>query len=486
MKGRLLKDNAIRATGHARRALYREAADAYAEAGRGEQSTYPLINAASLALLSGEPAEARELALRVLQRIEDAPEEPETPYYRAATKSEALLLLNQRSAAEDAFAEAIALAPSAWEDHASTLRQFELILSEQRQDSSWLNAYRPPRSLHFGGHMSFEAAVGGRRRLVEAIAATLEAERVGFGFGALAAGADILIAEALLERGGALHLVLPGGAGAFAACSVDPFGADWRKRFDRALAQAETIRSIRPIDIAPDVETIRLADEVAMGAALINASRLESQPVQILVIDTDAAAAGGSTGAALAQWAAGGWRQHLIRAPREAIAPDLSGKLAPVAHRRALAVLCIQLDDLDGPAVSLSRAKADLSEYTRAAVPPYLADDQVLLAFEDATEAAHTALGLADAGWRVGGDYIAVVPFTDPFSGGERLPIASLGPAKAAANSTPAGTACVTDDFAAALAVSGHAGPTSELVGELELRASGAAIELFVLRPRST
>jgi hypothetical protein len=78
--------------------------------------------------------------------------------------------------------------------------------------------------------------------------------------------------------------VLPGGAESFAALSVDPFGAEWRLRFDAVLAQAAEVRTVRPLGAAPDEAMIELADEVAMGAAVMNARRLESRPVQLVVV----------------------------------------------------------------------------------------------------------------------------------------------------------------------------------------------------------
>src|SRR5829696_8669981 len=196
VRGRLLKDRALAGEGAERRRLFGEAAAAYRGAAALSGATYPLINAASLSLLSGEDGQARALARQVLDRIDADPGEPETPYYRAATRAEALLLLDRDGEARAAFDEAVALAPRAWEDHASTLRQFALILAAQGRDSAWLDTHRPPRSLHFGGHMSFDAKVVRREHLDEKIAAVLEEEKVGFAYGALAAGADIIIAEA--------------------------------------------------------------------------------------------------------------------------------------------------------------------------------------------------------------------------------------------------------------------------------------------------
>src|SRR4051812_29663661 len=89
--GRLLKGRAAGRNGAARRALYREAADAYAAAATATRATYPLINAASLCLLAGEPGQAAIRAGEVLASLEANPDEPETPYWRVATRAEALL-----------------------------------------------------------------------------------------------------------------------------------------------------------------------------------------------------------------------------------------------------------------------------------------------------------------------------------------------------------------------------------------------------------
>src|SRR5436189_74841 len=75
------------------------------------------------------------------------PGEPETPYYRAATEAEALLLLGRREDARDALAAAVAAAPQAWEDHGSTLRQFVAIEAALGGDPAWLDLLRPPVSL---------------------------------------------------------------------------------------------------------------------------------------------------------------------------------------------------------------------------------------------------------------------------------------------------------------------------------------------------
>lgn len=484
VKGRLLKDQALAHRGAQRQRLYGQASGAYRSAASISGSTYPLINAGTLSLLAGDPGQARNLAAEVLERIEADPEEPETPYYAAATRAEALLLLDREEEARAAFAEAVAVAPQAWEDHASTLRQFALILAAQGRDAGWLDALRPPRSLHFGGHMSFDPEVVRREHLDEKIAALLEEENIGFGFGALAAGADIIIAEALLKRGAELHAVLPGGPEAFAAVSVEPFGKAWRRRFDAVVEQAETVRPVRPIAVPPDAAMIGLADEIAMGAALMNGRRLESKAAQLLVLDSASPGNGeGTSSRSREMWAEGGWRQRILTAPRET-RDDSPATLEDAAG--PLAVLAVGWGDR--PAGDpLAELPAFLARMPAAAIPPYLTEDRLILAYRGPGEAAEAAVRLlTEAGeklkLRVGGQYGPAATFRDPFSNSLRLAPAATAAAAGALASAPPGTACVTDDFAAALAAAGPGRPASEYIGELDPPDDGPPVGLYALK----
>ena len=479
LRGRLLKDLAGRSTGAERRRLYMEAAASYIQAASLAPSTYALINAGSLNLIGGDSREAAASARAVLEFIEQNPDEPETPYWRAATRAEALLLLNRDEEARAAFAEAVGLAPQAWEDHASTLRQFGLILEAQGKDAAWLERHRPPRSIHFGGHMSFDPKVVRREHLERRIADVLEEERIGFGYGALAAGADIIIAETLLARGAELHAVLPGGAAAFAAVSVDPFGKAWRKRFDSVLSLAATVRAVRPFGATPDAMTIGLADEVAMGAAVMNARRLETSAVQLLVLPEEAP--GSAPAHAHARWAEAGWRQRILTAPREPHEPEDGAALPSPQHRR-LALLAIGA----GSAGKLGEAADALKGAPAPAVAAHLAGDAVLLGYAEAAEAARAALAMKRDGGApgIGGHYGVVDLVEDPFGGGTRILGEPAALASAAAVSAPPGAVCVTEDFAAAIAASGAADIHAEFIGELDPQGGGAPVALYALKPR--
>lgn len=484
LKGRLFKDRAVRAAGEERSRWYRDAAEAYHAAAATDQATYPLINAATLSLLAGDGGRSAELAGAVLARVEAHPDEPETPYYKAATIAEALLLLGRGDEARRQLTEAIRLAPEAWEDHASTLRQFALILSAQHASTAWLDALRPPRSLHFAGHMSFEPDRD-REPLHDDVARLLDAERVGFGFGALAAGADIIIAEALVEAGGELHAVLPGGIDGFAARSVEPFGSEWRARFDALLERAETIRPVRPAGTAPDDATIEAADNIAMGQAIMQARRLESEALQMLVLPEERAQGEADSASDRAQmlWARDGRRQHIVYAARSATRPaDRRAAASPATGSACLSILAVGSRAPSGPgfdgAEELAALHADLAG-APLAVTPFWSGQALVLAFARLDDALSTGLGLASAGWRVGGDLLVGTPFADPFTGGSRLAPATLGPLLGAVDGVLAGLFHATEDFAAALTVQAPGAARYEMVGELEGPGGGEPIALY-------
>ena len=93
-------------------------------------------------------------------------------------------------------------------------------MSEAERDAL-LAPLAPPRVAHFCGHM-FAADPAAEARLRAEIDAVLDEEEIGFAFGALACGADLLVAEAALARGVELHVVLPFEEEDFLAQSVPP------------------------------------------------------------------------------------------------------------------------------------------------------------------------------------------------------------------------------------------------------------------------
>lgn len=430
VKGRLLKDYALRASDEAeRRRFYLQSAECYRASAALQAATYPLISAATLALLSGNRGQAEEIAREVLERIAREPDEPETPYYRAATEAEALLLLGRRDEARAMLGAAVAAAPRAWEDHASTLRQFLAIQDVLGGDAGWLDILRPPRSLHYAGDGAADAAAD---------------PGVGFGFGSLAAGAEIAAAEALLARGAELHVVLPSDPERFAAAFVDPEGEKWRARFDAALAAAESVRCVRPLDRPPDEAAIALADRIAHGAALLHAERLMGEAVQ----------------------------------------SRPSGTVAPAG----LALLAIRIGGGTGSGFEqrLGEVHEALAGANPPALAPHLSGETILIGYADCTIAAAAARAVharlrGRLILQIAGHYGLIDSVRDPFSQALRPTGSGVDLAEAVAASSPPGSICVSDDFAAVLATAGGRGETS-WIGEIQAYDGGPAIGLYALK----
>ena len=286
LKGRLLKDRAASESGAARAALLREAGEAYADAARVAPATYPLINAATLSLLGGAAARAAHLAAETLALLDSGAHDPDTPYWLAATRAEALLLLDREIEARAALREAIASAPRAWEDHAVTIRQFRLILADQARSAAWLNAFRPPAPIHFAGPIGIAA---GDARLEAGIEAAIATLGPGVVVGALAAGFDIVAAELLVRHGAELHVVLPAPPELFVEASVAPAGETWRARFDALLAGAAQV-DILDLPAGLSAGAAALAEEMALGCAVRSARLLDVDAVLLRLAGSGSAA----------------------------------------------------------------------------------------------------------------------------------------------------------------------------------------------------
>ena len=466
VKGRLLKDRALRARGGERRRLYLDSAAAYRRSAELQPGTYPLINAATLSLLSGDGAQAAEIAREVLERIEREPDEPETPYWRGATIAEALLLLGRFEEAKAALAEAIAAAPRAWEDHASTLRQFVLIHDELGADAAWLAILRPPLSLSYSGS-AFTSIAAADSELRRKVAELVVRERVGFVFGALSAGAEIIAAEAALKAGAELHVVLPGGTETFARACVEPAGGKWRGRFDAVVDAAESLHMVRPIGTPPGREMLVFAERVAAGAARLNAERLMSTSLFLPL--------SGEPGVS----------ELPVPLQPGAQPPEPGASAAP-----PLALLAVSVGKSDEPGFERRlRALRDvLSGFERAAVEPHLAGDDILVGFEHVDEAARAAQAIhaslrGNMPLRIAGQYGFSSLVRDPFVNAARPSEVGTRILRAIAEAAPPDTICVSLDFAAALAA-GSGGPScAHWIGELHAFDGGTSIPLYALRP---
>lgn len=348
IRARLLKDAALQETGAARGRMLAEAAEAYRAADALRPQPYTRINEATMRLLAGDRAGARTRAQALLAWMGTAETLAETPYYIHATRAEACLLCDDPAGAQRELALAAAADPDGWADRASTLRQLSLILAETGGDAAWLDAFRPPATLNYAGHLgvSVEAGEGLRAE----VAAWIAARGIGFGHGALAAGADIVIAEALLECGAELHVVLPVAVGSFVDQSVAAYGAPWRARFEACLDAAQSLHCATALSGAYEPLATQLAADVAMGASVLQARQLQTEAWQLLVIDDAPAPFGAGIGTrGIGQRWRDAARRHCLVVPRTAPVrasgdrPSREGR----ADRRLTALLTVALETPD-------------------------------------------------------------------------------------------------------------------------------------------
>lgn len=135
----------------------------------------------------------------------------------------------------------------------------------------------------FCGHM-FNAGSEAEGKLAARIAEVLEEQEISVGFGPLACGADILIAEALLDRGAELNLVLPFAETDFIEESVMCGGKDWLERYNACRKAAKTINFATPADYVGDDNQFAYNTLYAMGLAVLRAQKRNCNAVQIAVV----------------------------------------------------------------------------------------------------------------------------------------------------------------------------------------------------------
>ena len=508
VKGRLLKDRALRASGAERAALLHEAMAAYCAADTLTPVPYLCINVATLSLLAGDTARAQKTADVVLARLDGADPIADTPYWLAATRAEALLLLGDEAGAAAALRAALSHDGESWADHAATIRQLSLICAEAGSSTTWLDPFRPPASLHFAGHLGLSSDGGASAVLKTRIDDILGRHRIGFGYGALAAGSDILIAQSLIARGAELHITLPTTRAAFEAQSVAPYGEDWVMRYRTCLAAAASVRSVAAIEDLYDSQANALAGESAMGAAAMNARMLESMAVQLLIIDDGDGpfGSGKETARHGAVWADAGRTQEIVRWPRNApvVASGITGTEAPTT-RALRAILHLDFNGFDaltdpqiprfvdgvlGPVITAIKSLPDPAQ-------TWSATGQALsLCFGDTGKAADAAIALRVVMGAIDLDALGIPPalslriaghyglmHTSPDSLSQKP--AYYGPnATLAARIEPLvmpGAIYVTEDFATSLFARGDGRYRTEFVGDPVPLRETRPVRLFAL-----
>jgi class 3 adenylate cyclase len=520
LRPRLLKDEALATHGKDRVPRLAAAADAYAEiyrkavAAGNSEAYYPGVNGATLYLLAGRNEQASALAHEVLSRLR-AGSSGQKSYYEAVSELEAELVLGDLAdARENARAVGATIRESAQKDYrgqAGTVRQLRLIIAAKGLDAEWLSELSSPPVIHFLGHIVAAPGQRGRFPADQAAAAQarivemLDRSDVRFGYGSLAAGADILFAEALLRRGAHLHVVLPFDRGEFIETSVRPAGADWVDRFEACLEKANSVRYATEDRYLGDDQLFSYCSQLAMGLALLHARHLSATAEQMVVWDGKPPVGPAGTAVDMLNWRRTGMPQQVIRVGDGFEPPPPPPAPPRGIERRTRAML---FGDVHG----FSRLSDEqlprfidvfLGCFARV-IESYRTDirlantwgDGLFLVFDDAGAAANCALALQEAvgridrthyrlpldmalriGIHLGPSYAARDPILvrENFFGAHVSRAARIEPV------TPEGCVYVTETMAAVLALHNANAFNCEYVGMTEAAKHYGTMRMFLL-----
>jgi class 3 adenylate cyclase len=477
---------------------------------------FPGINTANLRLLSGDPQWAGTIAASLARTLEAmTPPSDDELFWVLATLVEAHVIRGDLEAANKVLPAALAASKGNYALLSTAARSIFRAAEAKGLPMDWLAPFTPPTVIHYLGHIIAPPGKSGRfpaeaeASVAAEIAKLLEARRVGFGFGALAAGADILFAEALLQRGGQLHVILPFQRDEFVDQSVRPAGENWVGRFKDCMAQAKSVRYATEDAYLGDDTLYVYGSRLAMGLAVLAGQHLFAGVEQIAVWDGGPARGVAGTAIDIGIWRDTGRKSTVIPVAPSAPVPSAAVP-SPVQasnHRRARAML---FGDLKG-----------FSKLTDRELPGYVAgvlgeiqrvrarhSDTVLLAntwgdglflvFQRAHEAAALALDLQDAlgkldfaafglgaplVLRLGGHVGPVYETEDPILGRRNFFGAHVSRAARIEPVTPPGCVYVTETFAAALALEHSDRFACDYVGVTEAAKGYGSMRMFLLHP---
>jgi class 3 adenylate cyclase/tetratricopeptide (TPR) repeat protein len=531
LRAGLVKDVGLRARTTERWALLRDSASLYEKVYDASGDHFPAANAATLYLVAGAADRARDWARRTLRACDAAAGDSDVEkYYRAASRAEAHLVLGDTGAAQEALAEANRHARGRHALRAATRRQLRLLCQATKIDPALLQPIEPPAVIHYTGHMIDPPNLRGRfppeleRTVAAEVAARLDALGVGFAYGSLACGADLLFAEACLERGIEINVVLPFAIDEFKRHSVERGGPGWIERFERCLAKARSLTYATESEYLGDEMLFAYGSQLAMGLALLRAQNLEAAAYQLAVWDGEPTSGRAGTSIDIGTWEKHGRKTAVIdldanrpsgtRPPSHAVgAEDGSRVLTAWKYGEVTRELhAIMFGDVVGFSHVPERLLPLFQKHFMGKMSETLdAFGKQVLYRNSWGDAVYAILDTPEAGARCALEIqtalkqlnLRQLGFTHPlelrlavhygpifrgrdfltkaetFFGAHVTRAARIEPV------TPPGEVFVTEAMAAALALSGEASVRPEYVGSTQLAKNYGSLRMYVLRPEA-
>jgi DNA-binding SARP family transcriptional activator/CRP-like cAMP-binding protein len=513
LAARLDKDMAMRATGESRARWARRSAQGYQEAFERHGSAFLAVNASTMWLVAADRAGTEHMAKAALESLAAAGEGAgEDRYWNAASEAEAALALGDVARAARALQAAGRVSAANHAARATTLRQLRMVCAATGADPSILSPIANPCVVHFCGHRMTSGGNRGRftradePRIADELSKAFEDLGAGFGFGSLAAGADILAAEALLRRGVALHVFLPFDREEFVRTSVAPAGRDWVRRFERCLGEAEQVDTVTTGDHLDDPALYDFCARIAMGAAIMRADFLETDAHQVAVWDGKSTDEPAGTAVDVAHWAGTG-KASTIVSVAAASRSAASGPSSPLRRIRGIVVADFagfsRLTDAQVLAFQdqvMALLAHALEPYASHILSSRTWGDGLNLVMRDVATAAECALALQEAtgqidfgsiglpsvrGIRIAAHAAPVFDGWDPIAGGRVFFGAGFTQTARIEPRTPEGEIYTTHAFAALAMLVPDRRYDTQYVGTMATAKGFGSMPLFALRRRT-
>ena len=465
LEARCLKDLGFE-TGTAEALL--AAAQAYEHVYQRFGGYYPLINAATLALLGGDHGRAQSLARQTLT------EATNSDYWAQVSRAEALLILKdiEKAAATLQAASATSVPPS---DLATTKKQLLRVCAANGLPASLLSSMHIPAVLYYRGR---DVAANDMPTLTASIRSQVRELDAGFAYGSLANTGDILFAETLLDMGVELNLVLPYRADEFARVSIPP---GWSARFQSCINGAKSLSFVLDNDVLHHACVLAMSARQAMGLARYRADKLASAVLNLTIRDREAEL----TADFVIQQEAGACETIV---PRCLLFADVKG-FSKLPERNMDAFV---QSFMGAQAQAIGRFASDVEFRATAGDGIFLVFKTPLLAAEcglamqqEAIEFDRRRFGIeTDLQLRMAIHYGPVRPVHDPildapsFAGREIIRAARMEPI------TPPGEIFVTEQLASALFLAGAANYRCDYVGILPSAKSFGSFRMYSIKAR--
>ena len=501
LEARIAKDQAIAAGGG-----FARAAQLYEGIFRRTGGYYTAVNAATLCMLDGQAERAAALAREARTALRQS---GDNLYYAAATDIEIALILGERELAEETLMRARDLNAGDYSALATTRRQLRLLIAATGDPEELLDPLSGPGVLHYCGHR-----IGGARfpfadegHVAARIAEEMERISPGFGYGALASGADILCAEELMRRGAELHVVLPFARDEFVRASVIDGGDAWVARFNECMAAANSVTYATDDAFFGEDVLFRYGSELAMGMTLQRAAWLDAPATQLAIWDGTPTERAAGTAVDAATWAATGHPASVIRPPHAQLPPPVDGTPEPGSDEQRV-VRSLLFADVRGFSKLTDEQLPRFNNVVMTALGDVLGQfgeevdyrntwgDAVYVVMRDPEAAAACAISLQAAlksidldqcglpghlALRVGAHIGPVFPTRDRVVGGDAFMGSHVSRTARIEPVTPPGTVYATDAFAAALALH-QSSYSCEYVGHMPAAKDYGRFRMYSLR----